>query len=461
MSEKPWAGRFNLPTDKFVEEFNASIYFDKRLYKFDIKGSIAHATMLSRQGILEESEARAIVAGLEQVLEEIENGQFEFNIADEDIHMAVEKRLTEIVGPVGGKLHTARSRNDQVAVDVRMYIMYEAETVKAYLINLAKVIVDKAVNNLGIIMPGFTHLQTGQPILFSHYLMAYFQMFKRDFQRFNDMMIRANYCPLGAGALAGTTFPIDRNFTASQLNFYGPTENSIDSVSDRDFVIEFLSAASITMMHLSRFSEEIILFSNQDINFISLTDDYCTGSSIMPQKKNPDIPELIRGKTGRVYGSLVTMLTIMKGLPLAYNKDMQEDKEPLFDAVDTILASLKVFAPMIEKMQVLENNTKNSASKGYSTATDLADYLVRKGVPFRQAHHIVGKTVAYTIEQDKKLDELSLDEMQMFSKLISDDVFNYITLEASVNSRNSYGGTSAESVMTQIKLAKSFIDENI
>ena len=461
MSEKPWAGRFNLPTDKFVEEFNASIYFDKRLYKFDIKGSIAHATMLSRQGILEESEARAIVAGLEQVLEEIENGQFEFNIADEDIHMAVEKRLTEIVGPVGGKLHTARSRNDQVAVDVRMYIMYEAETVKAYLINLAKVIVDKAVNNLGIIMPGFTHLQTGQPILFSHYLMAYFQMFKRDFQRFNDMMIRANYCPLGAGALAGTTFPIDRNFTASQLNFYGPTENSIDSVSDRDFVIEFLSAASITMMHLSRFSEEIILFSNQDINFISLTDDYCTGSSIMPQKKNPDIPELIRGKTGRVYGSLVTMLTIMKGLPLAYNKDMQEDKEPLFDAVDTILASLKVFAPMIEKMQVLENNTKNSASKGYSTATDLADYLVRKGVPFRQAHHIVGKTVAYAIEQDKKLDELSLDEMQMFSKLISDDVFNYITLEASVNSRNSYGGTSAESVMTQIKLAKSFIDENI
>ena len=457
MSEKPWAGRFNLPTDKFVEEFNASIYFDKRLYKFDIKGSIAHATMLSRQGILEESEARAIVAGLEQVLEEIENGQFEFNIADEDIHMAVEKRLTEIVGPVGGKLHTARSRNDQVAVDVRMYIMYEAETVKAYLTTILNLM----EAHTETIMPGFTHLQTGQPILFSHYLMAYFQMFKRDFQRFNDMMIRANYCPLGAGALAGTTFPIDRNFTASQLNFYGPTENSIDSVSDRDFVIEFLSAASITMMHLSRFSEEIILFSNQDINFISLTDDYCTGSSIMPQKKNPDIPELIRGKTGRVYGSLMTMLTIMKGLPLAYNKDMQEDKEPLFDAVDTILASLKVFAPMIEKMQVLENNTKNSASKGYSTATDLADYLVRKGVPFRQAHHIVGKTVAYAIEQDKKLDELSLDEMQMFSKLISDDVFNYITLEASVNSRNSYGGTSAESVMTQIKLAKSFIDENI
>ena len=461
MSDKPWAGRFNLPTDKFVEEFNASIYFDKRLYKFDIKGSIAHATMLSRQGIIDESEARIIVAGLEQVLEEIENGQFEFNMADEDIHMAVEKRLTEIVGPVGGKLHTARSRNDQVAVDIRMYIMYEADSVKAYLINLMKVIVDKAVNNLGVIMPGFTHLQTGQPILFSHYLMAYFQMFKRDFQRFNDMMMRANYCPLGAGALAGTTFPIDRNFTASQLNFYGPTENSIDSVSDRDFVIEFLSAASITMMHLSRFSEEIILFSNPDVNFISLTDDYCTGSSIMPQKKNPDIPELIRGKTGRVYGSLMTMLTIMKGLPLAYNKDMQEDKEPLFDTVDTILASLKVFAPMVEKMQVLENNMKNSAGKGYSTATDLADYLVRKGVPFRQAHHIVGNTVAYAIDVNKNLDELSINEMQQFSKLIDNDIYNYITLEASVNSRNSYGGTSAESVMTQVKLAKSFIDENV
>ncbi len=375
MSEKPWAGRFNLPTDIFVEEFNASIYFDKRLYKFDIKGSIAHAVMLSRQGIIAESEARAIVSGLEQVLDEIEKGEFHFDIGDEDIHMAVEKRLTEIAGPVGGKLHTARSRNDQVAVDVRMYVMYEAETVKAYLINLIRVLVDKAVNNIGIVMPGFTHLQQGQPILFSHYLMAYFQMFKRDFQRINDLMIRANYCPLGAGALAGTTFPIDRNYTANTLGFYGPTENSIDSVSDRDFIIEFLSAASICMMHLSRLSEEIILFSNPDINFVTLTDDYCTGSSIMPQKKNPDIPELIRGKTGRVYGSLMTMLTIMKGLPLAYNKDMQEDKEPLFDAVDTLLASLKVFAPMIEKMKVNVDKMQQSAGKGYSTATDLADYL--------------------------------------------------------------------------------------
>ena len=461
MSEKPWAGRFNLPTDKFVEEFNASIYFDKRLYKFDIKGSIAHASMLGRQGIISEDESKIIIAGLEQVLSEIENGEFQFNIEDEDIHMACEKRLTEIVGPVGGKLHTARSRNDQVAVDVRMYIMYEAETVKAYLINLTKVIIDKALDNVGVIMPGYTHLQTGQPILFSHYLMAYFQMFKRDFQRFNDMMIRANYCPLGAGALAGTTFPIDRNYTATSLNFYGPTENSIDSVSDRDFVLEFLSAASITMMHLSRFAEELILFSNADVNFIALTDDYCTGSSIMPQKKNPDIPELIRGKTGRVYGSLMTMLTIMKGLPLAYNKDMQEDKEPLFDACDTLIASLKVFAPMIEKMYINEEKMRISAGSGYSTATDLADYLVRKGVPFRQSHHIVGKTVAYAIDNNKNLDELSLEELQGFSKLITNDVFNYITLESSVKNRNSYGGTALDSVMTQIKHAKSFIDENI
>lgn len=461
MSDKLWSGRFHLPVDKFVEEFNASIAFDKRLYKQDIKGSIAHAKMLSRQEIIREDEARSIVAGLEQILKEIDSGVFKFSNDDEDIHMAVEKRLTEIVGPVGGKLHTARSRNDQVAVDIRMYVAEEAETVKAYLLSLQTVIVEKAINNLGVIMPGFTHLQIGQPILFSHYLMAYFQMFKRDFQRINDMTMRMNYSPLGAGALAGTTFPIDRAFTAKELGFYGPTENSIDSVSDRDFVIEFLSAISICMMHLSRMSEEIILFSNQDIAFISLTDDYCTGSSIMPQKKNPDIPELIRGKTGRVYGSLMTMLTIMKGLPLAYNKDMQEDKEPLFDAIDTVAASLKVFAPMIAKMEVNEARMRESAMKGYSTATDLADYLVRQGLPFRQAHHAVGKIVSYAIENNKKLEELSLEEFTSFSNLINDDVFKFITPEASVNSRTSYGGTSAESVMNQIKVAQSFLDENL
>lgn len=461
MSDKLWSGRFNLPIDKFVEEFNASISFDKRLYKQDIKGSIAHAKMLSRQAILKEDEARSIVTGLEQVLKEIESGAFKFSSDDEDIHMAVEKRLTEIIGPVGGKLHTARSRNDQVAVDIRMYVTEEAETVKAYLLGLQTVIVEKAINNLGVIMPGFTHLQTGQPILFSHYLMAYFQMFKRDFQRVTDMVMRMNYSPLGAGALAGTTFPIDRAFTAKELGFYGPTENSIDSVSDRDFIIEFLSGLSICMMHLSRMSEELILFSNQDIAFISLTDDYCTGSSIMPQKKNPDIPELIRGKTGRVYGSLMTMLTIMKGLPLAYNKDMQEDKEPLFDAIDTVVASLKVFAPMIAKMEINEARMRDSAMKGYSTATDLADYLVRMGLPFRQAHHAVGKIVSYAIENNKKLEQLSIEELIKFSNLIGEDVFKYITPEASINSRSSYGGTSAESVMNQIKIAQSFLDENL
>ncbi len=461
MSEKPWAGRFSLPTDKFVEEFNASIGFDKRLYKFDIKGSMAHARMLARQSIITEDEARIIISGLEKVLEEIESGRFTFSEDDEDIHMAVEKRLTEIVGPVGGKLHTARSRNDQVALDVRMYVIEEAETAKAYILNLQTVLVEKAINNLGVIMPGFTHLQTGQPILYSHYLMAYFQMFKRDFLRINDMVMRMNYSPLGAAAMAGTTFPIDRTFTASELGFYGPTENSVDSVSDRDFTIEFLSALSICMMHLSRFSEELILFSNPDFGFINLSDDYCTGSSIMPQKKNPDIPELIRGKTGRVYGNLMAMLTIMKGLPLAYNKDMQEDKEPLFDSVDTVLASLKIFAPMITKITVNEDKMREAAGRGYSTATDLADYLVRKGLPFRQAHHAVGKTVAYAIEMDKKLEELSLEEMRRFSSIIDEDVFKYISLDASVNSRNSYGGTSAESVMTQIKLAQGFLNENL
>lgn len=461
MSEKPWAGRFNLPTDKFVEEFNASISFDKRLYKFDIKGSMAHARMLAKQNIITDDEARLIISGLEKVLTEIKSGQFTFSDDDEDIHMAVEKRLTEIVGPVGGKLHTARSRNDQVALDVRMYVIEEAETAKAYILNLQTVLVEKAINNIGVIMPGFTHLQTGQPILFSHYIMAYFQMFKRDFLRINDMMMRMNYSPLGAAAMAGTTFPIDRVSTASDLGFYGPTENSIDSVSDRDFIIEVLSALSICMMHLSRFSEELIIFSNPDFGFINLSDDYCTGSSIMPQKKNPDVPELIRGKTGRVYGNLMAMLTIMKGLPLAYNKDMQEDKEPLFDSIDTVLASLKIFAPMITKFTINEDKMRAAAGRGYSTATDLADYLVRKGLPFRQAHHVVGKTVAYAIEQDKMLQELSLEEMRNFCDMIEEDVFKFISLEASVNSRNSYGGTSAESVMTQIKLAQEFLNENL
>ena len=457
MNEKPWSGRFNLPTDKFVEKFNASIYFDKRLYKFDIKGSIAHAAMLSRQGIIAESEARAIAAGLEQVLDEIEKGEFHFDTGDEDIHMAVEKRLTEIIGHVGGKLHTARSRNDQVAVDVRMYIMYEAETVKAYLINLIRVLVDKAVNHIGVVMPGFTHLQTGQPVLFSHYLMAYFQMFKRDFQRINDLMIRANYCPLGAGALAGTTFPIDRNYTANTLGFYGPTENSIDSVSDRDFVIEFLSAASICMMHLSRFSEEIILFSNPDVNFITLTDDYCTGSSIMPQKKNPDIAELVRGKTGRVYGALISLLTTMKGLPLAYNKDMQEDKELTFDAIDTVKGCLVLFEGMISTMKFKKDVMEKSANHGFTNATDAADYLVNHGVPFRDAHGIIGNIVLHCIEKGIAIDDLSIEEFKEFSEAFESDIYEAISMETCVNKRLTIGAPGKAAMEAVIEKEREYL----
>jgi len=457
MSKKMWSGRFSLPTDKFVEEFNASIHFDRRFYKQDIEGSMAHAEMLGRQGIIAEDDAKIIIGGLRQVLEEIEDGKFEFLTEDEDIHMAVEKRMTEIVGPVGGKLHTGRSRNDQVATDFKLYLMAEIKVVMSYLKELMKVLIDRAEGELGVMMPGFTHLQTAQPILFSHYLMAYFQMFKRDYTRFEDCLERMNYSPLGSGALAGTTFNIDRDFTAEKLGFAGPTENSLDSVSDRDFALEFLSAASICQMHMSRFSEELIIYSTTEFAFIELSDDFCTGSSIMPQKKNPDMPELIRGKTGRIYGSLMSMLTTMKGLPLAYNKDMQEDKEPVFDALDTLTSSLKIFVPMIEKMKVLSENTAKAATGGYSTATDLADYLVRKGLPFRDAHHVVGRTVAKAIEEKVDISELDIDTLKSFSDLIDSDIYNYITVEACINNRKAKGGTAASSVEEQIKSAREFI----
>lgn len=459
MSNNMWGGRFSLPTDKFVEEFNASVHFDNRFYKYDIKGSMAHAKMLAKQGIISETDRDDIIRGLEQVLSEIESGKFEWKTEDEDIHMAVEKRLTEIAGDAGKRLHTARSRNDQVAVDFRMYMKAEIIEIQRLLAELLKVITDKANSDKETMMPGFTHLQTAQPILFAHWLMAYFQMLKRDFTRFADCLERMDYCPLGAGALAGTTFDIDRMFTAGELGFKAPTENSLDSVSDRDFAIEFLSAASICQMHLSRFSEELIIYSTSEFDFIELSDDFCTGSSIMPQKKNPDMPELIRGKTGRVYGSLISMLTTMKGLPLAYNKDMQEDKEPVFDALDTVKASLKIFAPMVEKMKIKPAKMQKSAGAGYSTATDLADYLVRKGLPFRQCHHIVGSAVAYAIEKGADLSELSLDEFAKFTDVITDDIYQYITVRASVNSRSAYGGTSESSVSEQIKSAKKFLNE--
>lgn len=456
-NSKLWAGRFTEKTDKLVEEFNASINVDKVMALQDIKGSVAHVKMLAKTGILTNDEARNIENGLITVKEEILQNKFNFNIEDEDVHMAVEKRLTEIVGPVGGKLHTARSRNDQVALDFRLYMRDSIADVRKALSMLMNTIVDKADANQNVIMPGYTHLQTAQPVLFAHWMLAYYQMLKRDYERFVDVEKRLNYSPLGACALAGTSFPIDRHFTAKELGFTAPTANSIDSVSDRDFALDFLSAASICMMHLSRLSEEIILYSTSEFNFVTLSDGFCTGSSIMPQKKNPDIPELIRGKTGRVYGNLTGLLTVMKGLPLAYNKDMQEDKEGVFDSLETLLKSLRIFSPMLEKMKLNKDKMLSAASKGYSTATDLADYLVRKGLAFRQAHHAVGRAVNYAVVADKRLDELSLDELKEFSPLIDKDVFNYITVEASVASRKSYGGTSISSVDVQLAEARKFL----
>ncbi len=453
------AARLKVKNDSLVDEFNASIHFDKRLYRHDIKGSIAHAEMLASCGILTAEEAEAIKGGLLTVLGEIESGGFVFRTEDEDIHMAVEKRMTEIVGSVGGKLHTARSRNDQVAVDVRMYLREEIEVIAGYMAELVKTLTDKAEKHLCVLMPGYTHLQTAQPVLVSHWLMAYVQMFRRDHGRLADCAERMNFSPLGSGALAGTTFAINRDMTAVSLGFKAPTENSLDSVSDRDFALEFLSAAAICQMHLSRFSEELIIFSTSEFAFIDLSDDFCTGSSIMPQKKNPDMPELIRGKTGRMYGNLVSLLTTMKGLPLAYNKDMQEDKEPLFDSVDTLKASLRIFIPMIEKMGINAEKMTKAAKLGFSTATDLADYLVRKGMPFREAHHVVGSAVAFALDKRADISELTLAELKSFSEKIDDDIYSYITPEASVSSRKAKGGTAGESVKAQIESARKFLDE--
>ncbi|MGA1862105.1 argininosuccinate lyase [Deferribacter thermophilus] len=458
MSKKLWGGRFELPTDKFVDEFNASIHFDKRLYRYDIKGSLAHVEMLAKQGIIHPNEAEIIKSGLLQILDEIEEGKFEFKTEQEDIHMAIESRLKEIVGDVGGKLHTARSRNDQVAVDFRMYMKDMVDEIRKYLKELMETILKKAEENMDVVMPGFTHLQTAQPILFGHYMMAYFQMFKRDYERFSDAYRRLDENPLGSCALAGTTFPIDRFFTTELLGFKKPTENSLDSVSDRDFALEILSAASICQMHLSRISEELIIYMTSEFNFIELSDDYCTGSSIMPQKKNPDVAELIRGKTGNIYGSMISLFTTMKALPLAYNKDMQEDKQPVFRAIDDLIGSLKIMSPMINKMKLNKENMLKAASKGYSTATELADYLVRKGIPFRDAHFIVGQTVKYAIEKNKKLDELTIEELKGFCDKIENDVYDFINVENAAKNKNSYGGTGIESVKVQIENAKKYLN---
>jgi len=454
MSSKLWGGRFTQPTDKFVEEFTASIEFDQRLYAYDIQGSKAHAEMLGRQAIIGTDEAAQIIAGLDEILADIEAGKVEFSVALEDIHMNVEARLIERIGSVGGKLHTGRSRNDQVAVDIRLYLRDEIDTCLDYLGKLEAALIKQAQENLDVIMPGYTHLQTAQPVLYSHHMLAYREMIARDISRLQDLRTRFNVMPLGAGALAGTTFPIDREWVAQQLGFDGVTRNSLDSVSDRDFAIEFCSVSSILMMHLSRLSEELILWSSADFDFIELTDAFCTGSSIMPQKKNPDVPELVRGKTGRVYGNLMSMLTLMKSLPLAYNKDMQEDKEPLFDTIDTIKGSLKIFADMIAEMNVKGDNMRIAAARGFSTATDVADYCVRKGLPFRQAHEVVGKTVRYCVETGKDIPELTLAEFKEFSDLIEEDIYDYVTLEASVNARKATGGTAREAVERELSRLK-------
>jgi len=451
---KLWSGRFNEPTDAFVEAFTASVEFDRRLYQYDIQGSIAHATMLARQGILSEAERDAIVAGLERIRARIDAGDFTWSVALEDVHMNIESVLTEAIGDAGKKLHTGRSRNDQVATDIRLWLRDEIETLRGAILRLQTALLAKAEQEAETILPGFTHLQTAQPVTFGHHLMAWFEMLERDRERLADCNRRVNVMPLGAAALAGTTYPIDRHYTAELLGFERPAENSLDAVSDRDFAIEFSAAASILMMHLSRFSEELIVWSSAQFGFVELSDSFCTGSSIMPQKKNPDVPELIRGKTGRIFGHLMGLLTLMKSQPLAYNKDNQEDKEPLFDTVDNLKGCLKIFADMIPAITCRTRAMREAAMKGFATATDLADYLVRKGMPFRDAHEVVGKAVAFGVAEGRDLSAMSLEELRGFSAAIDEDVFAVLTLEGSVAARDHIGGTAPKQVRAAIVRAK-------
>jgi argininosuccinate lyase len=449
-SGKLWGGRFSEPTDRFVERFTASVGFDARLYHHDILGSIAHARMLAHVGVLSGNECGAIVDGLQRIHTEIDAGKLEWSVAREDVHMNIESRLIEIVGDVGKRLHTGRSRNDQVATDVRLYLRDEIDALHALMTQLLAALLDLAHANTGTIMPGFTHLQTAQPVTFGHHLLAWFEMLLRDRDRLTDLRKRVNVLPLGSAALAGTTFPIDRSFTARELGFESISENSLDAVSDRDFAIEFCSAASLAMMHLSRWSEELVLWSSQQFGFIDLPDRFCTGSSIMPQKKNPDVPELVRGKAGRVFGHLMGLLTLMKGQPLAYNKDNQEDKEPLFDAVDTLKDCLTAMLGMLPHVDVRKERMRAAASQGFATATDLADYLVRKDVPFRDAHEAVGRCVAHALARGLSLDQLTLVDLQAFSPVIDASVFDVLTLEGSVNARNHFGGTAPAQVSAAI-----------
>ena len=456
---KLWAGRFQKETDTLVNDFNSSIGFDARLYRQDIAGSIAHAEMLGKTGIIEHHEAETIVDGLKAILADIEAGQVEFSLENEDIHMNIESMLTQRVGEAGKRLHTARSRNDQVAVDTRLYVKEEIPVLIAQVLDLEDVLVKKARANLDTVMPGYTHMQRAQPTTFAHYMMAYANMFKRDVRRLEDCLERLDECPLGAGALATSTYPVDRFATAAALGFQKPTDNSMDSVSDRDYAIELLGDLSILMMHLSRFAEEIVLWCSWEFKFVDLDDAYSTGSSIMPQKKNPDVAELVRGKTGRVYGSLVTLLTVMKALPLAYNKDMQEDKEAVFDAVDTVELCLPVFAAMVDTLTVRPRDMAKAAAGGFINATDCADYLVKKGLPFREAYMIVGRLVNLCIRTGDTLDTLTLKDFRAVSGLFDVDVYNALALRTCVNGRKVYGGPARESVEKQISLIETFVSE--
>ena len=457
-SNTMWGGRFNQKPSNLMQEINQSITFDKELYKHDIQGSKAHAKMLGATKIISESEAKKIISGLDKAQKEIENGDFNFQIELEDIHMNVESRLKEIIGDVAGKLHTARSRNDQVATDFRLFVRDEIDLIRKMILELQKNLVKKAEKNIDVIMPGFTHLQVAQPVLFSHHLLAYFEMFKRDISRLDNLRARMNECPLGACALAGTSFPIDRNLTAKELKFDRPTANSMDSVSDRDFAIEFLFCLTLISTHLSRFAEEIVIWMSKGFEFIKLSDAFTSGSSIMPQKKNPDAAELVRGKTGRIFGSLFTLLTVVKGLTLTYSKDMQEDKEPVFDATKNIKICIKAISGMVDDMTINQKQMLKMAQSGYSTATDLADWLVKNlEVPFRNAHHITGQIVKLAEEKGLDLHELKLSEMQKIEKRISNKIFEVLTVENSIASRTSIGGTSSVMVKKEIAKAKKLI----
>jgi argininosuccinate lyase len=458
-NEKTWSGRFNEPVSHLVARYTASVNFDKRLAEYDIQGSRAHAQMLATQGIISQADLAAIEQGLNQIQEEIRHGNFVWQQELEDVHLNIEKRLTALVGDAGKRLHTARSRNDQIATDVRLYVRDSIDEIIRLIKAMQTALIDLAAQHTETVMPGFTHLQVAQPVSFGHHLMAYFEMLKRDIERLADCRKRVNKSPLGAAALAGTSYSIDRAMVAQKLDFDGICENSLDAVSDRDFIIEFNACAALFMTHLSRLSEELILWMSPSYNFIVLADRFCTGSSIMPQKKNPDVPELVRGKTGRVNGHLVALLTLMKAQPLAYNKDNQEDKEPLFDTVDTLIDTLRIYTDMLAGIQVNHEAMRNAALHGYATATDLADYLTKKGLPFRDAHEVVAKTVQFAEQKGCDVSKLDLSELQKFSQLIDEDIFTVLTLEGSMKSRNHPGGTAPSQVSAAIKQARKWLSQ--